>query len=186
MSRRSPPPSRVGSGTSRSRLPEPSRMARPRVLVGCFFLEANSFAKGRSPRAAFESAGVLVGPELRRDRLPAGKELATAWGLLESDGIDVVPSLFAWASPGPMVPRDDWEALASEIVDRVDTTLDGVYLQLHGSMLAEGLDDPEGELLRRVRERLRPGVPVAVSFDHHATISAAIVESVDIVTAYRT
>lgn len=161
-------------------------MARPRVLVGCFFLEANSFAAGRTTRAGFETAGVLVGEALTRDRLPAGKELAAAWDALIDAGCEIVPSLWAWAPPGPMVPRDDWEALAGEIVSRVDATLDGVYLQLHGSMLAEHLDDPEGELVMRVRARLRPGVPIAVSFDLHATISQGLVDAVSIVTAYRT
>ena len=161
-------------------------MNRPRILVGCFFLEANSFAAGRTTRAGYEAAGVLSGDALTRDRLPPGKELAAAWDVLATAGMAVVPSLFAWASPGPMMPRDDWEALAREITARADHTIDGVYLQLHGSMLAEGLDDPEGELLTRVRARLRPGVPIAVSFDHHATISAAIARAVDIVTAYRT
>jgi len=37
-----------------------------------------------------------------------------------------------------------------------------------------------------MRARLRPGVPVAVSFDCHATMSRAIAENADIVTAYRT
>jgi len=161
-------------------------MGRPRVLVGCFFLEANSFASGRTTRAGFDTAGVQVGAALTRERLPAGKELAAAWDVLTAADLEVVPALYAWSPPGPMVPRDDWEALAREIVERVDPTIDGVYLQLHGSMLAEGLDDPEGELLTRIRARLRPRVPIAVSFDHHATISAAIVSAVNIVTAYRT
>ncbi len=85
-----------------------------------------------------------------------------------------------------MVAAEDFESLAAEIVGRCDTSLDGVYLQLHGSMLAEGIDDPEGTLLARLRARLRPGVPVAVSFDCHATMSRAIAEHADIVTAYRT
>jgi microcystin degradation protein MlrC len=84
------------------------------------------------------------------------------------------------------VVREDWEALAAEIVERADAAIDAVYLQLHGSMLADGLDDPEGELLTRVRARLRQGVPVAVSFDLHATLTPALVGAVDIVTAYRT
>lgn len=161
-------------------------MSRLRVLVGCLFQEANSFAVGRTTRAGFETAGVLVGEALRRERLPAGMELAAAWDVLGAAGMDVVPSLYAWAPPGPMLPREDFEALAAEIVERTDGTIDGVYLQLHGSMLAEGLDDPEGELLGRIRTRLRPGVPVAVSLDHHATMSSAITATADIVTAYRT
>ena len=159
---------------------------RPRVLVACLFMEASSFAAGVTTRAGFETAGILVGAALRRDRLPAGKELGAAWDALVEAGIEVVPSLFAWSPPGPMVAAEDFESLAAEIVERCDTSLDGVYLQLHGSMLAEGIDDPDGTLLARLRARLRPGVPVAVSFDCHATMSQAIAQNADIVTAYRT
>jgi microcystin degradation protein MlrC len=162
------------------------RSDRARALVGTLFLESDSFAAGVTTRAGFETAGLLVGDALRRDMLPAGLELAAAWDALTEAGVDVVPSLFAWSPPGPRVAAADFAALADEIIRRCDPSLDGVYLQLHGSMLAEGVDDPEGLLLARVRDRLRPGVPVAVSFDCHATMSAAIAANADIVTAYRT
>jgi microcystin degradation protein MlrC len=53
-------------------------------------------------------------------------------------------------------------------------------------MVVDGLDDPEGELLTRIRARLRPRVPVAASFDLHATMTPAMVACLDIVTAYGT
>jgi microcystin degradation protein MlrC len=131
-------------------------------------------------------AGVLEGAALRRDRLPAGKELAAAWDVLEAAGHRVVPALFAWAPPGPPIERATFESLAAPLVDAADPSVDGVYLQLHGSMVVDGIDDPEGELLTRIRARLRPGVPIAASFDLHATMTRAMVERLDIVTAYRT
>ena len=161
-------------------------MNAPRVLVGCLFQEGNTFTPGHTTRAAFDIAGVLVGDELRRERLPAGKELAAAWDALVADGIEVVPALFAWAPPGPPIQADDYRALSAEIVDRADTSIDGVYLQLHGSMVVEGMDDPEGDLLERIRVRLRPDVPIAASFDLHATMTSAMASALDIVTAYGT
>ncbi len=158
----------------------------PRVLVGCLFLEANSFATGRTTRVGFETAGLLIGEQLTRAALPAGKELAAAWDELQAAGMSIVPSLFAWSPPGPMLTAADFETFAHAIVSRADPTIDGVYLQLHGSMLAEGHHDPEGELLSRLRRALRPGVPVAVSFDLHATMTRSITAGADIVTAYRT
>ncbi|MFO1540415.1 MAG: M81 family metallopeptidase [Chloroflexota bacterium] len=158
----------------------------PRVLVATLFQESGSFAPGRATRAAFAPAGILEGTELRRARLPGTRELGAAWDALDAAGVTVVPGLFAWAPPGPVVAHDAWEALAAAIVERADRSLDGVYLQLHGSMLTDRLGDPDGELLRRVRARLRADVPIAVSFDHHATITRAIEECASIVTAYRT
>jgi microcystin degradation protein MlrC len=156
------------------------------VLVGTLFMESDSFATGTTTLAGFETAGLMVGGDLRRDRLPPGLELAAAWDALAGAGLEIVPGLFAWAPPGPPVRAADFEALAAELVERSDTALDGVYLQLHGSMLAEGIGDPEGLLLTRIRQRVGPAVPIAVSFDCHATMSRAIAGAADIVTAYRT
>jgi microcystin degradation protein MlrC len=161
-------------------------MVASRVLVGCLFQEGDSFAAGHTTWDTFGVAGVLAGDGLRRDRLPQGKELATAWDVLEAAGIEVVPSVFGWAPPGPPVEGAAYHRLADAIVDVADERLDGVYLQLHGSMVVEGLDDPEGHLLRRVRARLRPGVPVAASFDLHATMTRTRAMALDILTAYGT
>lgn len=158
----------------------------PRVLVGCLFQEGDSFAQGHTAWDMFDIAGVLLGDELRRDRLPEGKELASAWDLLGAAGVEIVPSVFGWAPPGPPVEASAYQRLADGIVERVDVTLDGVYLQLHGSMVVNGLDDPEGQLLERIRARLRPGVPIAASFDLHATMTTARARALDILTAYGT
>lgn len=157
-----------------------------RIAVACLFLEANSFATGWTTLEQFRVAGLHVGAELRRELLPQGLELASAWDALAAAGAEVVPALFAWSPPGPMLSADAFLTLTDAIVSRVDETLDGVYLQLHGSALADGVDDPEGVLLQAVRQRLRPGVPIAISLDLHATMTPSMAGAADIVTAYRT
>ena len=49
--------------------------------------------------------------------------------------------------------------------------LDAVFLALHGAAAAEHVDDPEGAMLRRVREVVGADMPVVVSLDHHANIT---------------
>ena len=63
--------------------------------------------------------------------------------------------------------------------------LDGVYLDLHGAAMAASFPDAEGELLRRVRAVLG-GVPVTVSLDPHANLTAAMVDRCDAAVPYRT
>ncbi|KAG1186178.1 hypothetical protein G6F35_014707 [Rhizopus arrhizus] len=64
--------------------------------------------------------------------------------------------------------------------------LDGVYLDLHGAMVTEHLDDGEGELLKRVRELVGPHVPVVASLDLHANVTRAMVRHADALVCYRT
>ena len=46
--------------------------------------------------------------------------------------------------------------------------LDAVYLDLHGAMVTEHLDDGEGEILARVRKVIGKDLPLVVSLDLHA------------------
>ena len=65
------------------------------------------------------------------------------------------------------------------------TGCDGLFLDLHGGMVSEGYDDPEGELLRRVRA-IAPGLPIAVAFDFHTNLSQTTVDNATVITGYRT
>lgn len=157
-----------------------------RVLVGTFFLESNSFAKGLTGIDQFAVAGLRVGQEVTRTGLPSGGELASAWDVLESRGIEVVPALYAWSSPGPPIPAADFAEITRMLLDNVPGDIDGVYLQLHGSALAEGVDDPEGEILHGIRRLVGAHVPIAISLDCHANLTERMCAVASIVTAYRT
>ena len=63
--------------------------------------------------------------------------------------------------------------------------LDALFLDLHGAMVTEHLEDGEGELLRRIRE-LAPDLPIVAALDLHANVSRAMVEHADALVAYRT
>src|SRR4029078_6139261 len=64
--------------------------------------------------------------------------------------------------------------------------LDAVYLDLHGAMVAEHLDDGEGEILARVRKVIGKNVPLVASLDLHANVTPEMVEHADALIAYRT
>ena len=52
-------------------------------------------------------------------------------------------------------------------------------------MVTEGYDDPEGELLRRIRE-VAPDLPIAVAFEFHTNMSKATADNATVITGYRT
>jgi microcystin degradation protein MlrC len=64
--------------------------------------------------------------------------------------------------------------------------LDAVYLDLHGAMVSEHLDDGEGKILARVREVIGKELPLVVSLDLHANVTPEMVEHADALIAYRT
>src|SRR6202008_378148 len=60
----------------------------------------------------------------------------------------------------------------------------GVVLGLHGAMVAQGYDDPEGDFLSRVRAIVGPDVLVAAEFDPHSHLTAQRVANLDIMATF--
>ena len=84
--------------------------------------------------------------------------------------------------------EDAYERIVKVMVDSIAAAenLDAVYLDLHGAMVTEHLDDGEGEVLARVREAIGNDVPLVVSLDLHANVTPRMIEQSDALIAYRT
>lgn len=102
--------------------------------------------------------------------------------------IDFVPVLHANALPGGVLRRAVYDDLKAEIIAglRAAGPWDGVYLDLHGVMAVEGLDDAEADFISAVRAQIGPDPLISASYDLHGNLSAAIMEQLDLLTAYRT
>ncbi len=162
-----------------------------RVALAFFFHETNTFAPSKADLAAFELenafGGIKRGAALVRNvevNLPFAGFAKEA----RSYGWDLIPLTGAGAVPSAQVTREAYEKIAGMIIDDLKAALpvDAVYLDLHGAMVAEHLDDGEGELLRRVRAVVGAKMPVVISLDFHANVSRDMVELSDAMFIYRT
>ncbi|WP_048645573.1 M81 family metallopeptidase [Nitratireductor soli] len=163
-----------------------------RVALAGFLHETNTFAPSKATYAQFEQGGgylpISRGAEIlaRCPGVNLGISGAVAHG--EKSGWDMVPVLWTGAIPSAHVTRDAYERIAGEIVDGIAAAgrLDGICLDLHGAMVAEHLDDGEGELIARVRQAVGPDVPIAVSLDLHGNTTRQMVDAADLLVAFRT
>jgi microcystin degradation protein MlrC len=162
-----------------------------RIGVGGLHHETNSFAPQRASYERFVEADGW--PPLLRGAamLPgtAGINLAVT-GFVDAAraaGHEVVPLLWANACPSGPVTEDAFERLAATLLGDLAAAgpLDALFLDLHGAMVTEHLDDGEGELLGRIRGLL-PGLPLVAALDLHANLSEAMVARSDALVAYRT
>lgn len=163
-----------------------------RIAVGGFQHETNTFAPTKATFAHFEMAdgwpALTTGPELfeavQGINLPAAGFVDAA----RQAGHELVPLLWCSATPLAHVERDAYERIAGMMLDelRKAGSLDAIYLDLHGAMVAEHLEDGEGELLRRIRGVVGPDLPIVVSLDLHANITQAMVERATLLHAFRT
>src|SRR5258705_11912846 len=100
----------------------------------------------------------------------------------------MVPTISCRASPSAHVTKDAFERIVKAMIDGIAAAgpLDAVYLDLHGAMVTEHLDDGEGEILARVRKVIGKELPLVASLDLHANVTPEMVEHADALIAYRT
>jgi microcystin degradation protein MlrC len=164
----------------------------PRIAVGGFQHETNTFAPQKAEWADFARGGGqpphVAGPELlavmRDMNLPIAGAIAEL-GALEAEA---VPLTWCAAVPSAHVTDDAFERICALLLAELHRAgpVDGVYLCLHGAGVTESHEDAEGELLRRVRAVVGPDVPVVASLDLHANVTRAMAALSDGLVAYRT
>lgn len=163
-----------------------------RVAVAGFVHETNTFAPSMARYEDFQRGGgyrqISRGDEI--SERCAGVNLCIS-GFIDHarrSGWELVPLLWTGASPSAHVERDTYESIAGEIAERLRIAgpIDGLLLDMHGAMVAEHLDDGEGELIERLRAIVGPQVPIAVSLDLHGNVTPRMVEQSDVLVAFRT
>jgi len=163
-----------------------------RIAVGGFQHETNTFASLPATFADFEAPDAWPGLVLGGALLDAvrGINLPAAGFVEESQRLGWRPVPLCWCSaqPSGRVTRDAYERVSALLLERLAAagSLDGVYLDLHGAMVAEHVDDADGELLARVRRCVGPEVPIVASLDFHANVSPRMVITADALVGYRT
>ncbi len=162
-----------------------------RIAVGGFHHETNTFAPRKTTLDDFRHSasyphmprgGDLPGA-VKGQNLPIAGFIDQALAL----GHEILPTIWAGASPAAEVRDDAFEEILSIMLEDLKAALpvEGVYLCLHGAMVTESHDDGEAEILSRVRA-LVGDVPIVASLDFHANVSAEMVELATAITVFRT
>jgi len=163
-----------------------------RIAVGGFQHETNTFAPQRATWADFERAdawpGFIRGPELIEAVEGYNIPIAGAVEALQSLGHELVPLCWCSAPPSSYVERDAYEKVAAAMLEDLAAAgpLDGIYLDLHGAMVAEHYEDGEGELLRRIRDVVGTQIPIVTSLDYHTNLTPEMVRYASAMIGYRT
>lgn len=177
------------SGRSR---PRPLRIAFGRIAQ-----ETNALSPVLTETSDFRAMHFVEGQELLsvcgpdREEAPGFVKNAELSGFVtrarKLGGIELVPTLSAWAVPGGPLSPACFEELTSALLARLRAAgpLDAVFLSLHGSMGVVGDRDPETTLLRRVREAVGE-IPIAATLDLHANLTRARIETGVLFFAYHT
>ncbi len=159
-----------------------------RVAIIGFLHESNTFASSPTTIREFQSSFLSLGQDVVTQWGDAHHEIG---GMLEGTGrenFDIIPIIGAWGTPGGVLTRETYEEIWQliEAGVRAAGRLDGILLALHGSMVAEHLASADGETCSRLRRLVGPHVPIVMTLDMHANISAPMISETDATLCYKT
>lgn len=159
-------------------------MGKKRILAGGIAQESHSFNPTLATRAQFDT---FSGPDAVAQARGTNSTLGGVVDAAEAAGAELVlPTLFRAQSGGPVE-----EAVYQEVREIMCEAaraggFDALVLPLHGGMLTPTLSDPEGDLMRALRDIVGPAVPITTAFDLHAHVTSKTITPCDFLTGYKT
>jgi microcystin degradation protein MlrC len=164
----------------------------PRIAIAGFQHETNSHGIGRAGLEEFAMADswprLLGGAEVLSETLGMNLPIAGFAAAALTGGAELCPILWCAAEPSGPVTDAAFEIIAGRIVEGLRNAgrIDAIYLDLHGAMITDSDPDGEGRLLALVRDLVGPHMPIAVSLDMHANVSAQMMDLADVLCIYKT
>jgi microcystin degradation protein MlrC len=161
-----------------------------RIVTGSICHETSTFTPVTTTWKSYhnERFGYLHGDEVfakfRGTNTPIGGFLEGA----EKHDFELIPTIFANAHPSGPTPRGIFDTILDDLLTGITAAgqIDGVLLELHGAMVAEGIDDGEGHILGAVRELVGSEVPILAQLDIHSNVSRRMIEMADVLIGRET
>jgi len=146
-----------------------------RLFTGGISTETNSF----SPLPTGLSAFRIGDTDNSLVRHAAEESKARGWTHIRG--------MVAEAHPGAVTPRAVYEELRDRLVADVSAALplDIVLVDVHGGMVADGYDDPEGDLFEHVRAICGPATVIGARLDPHSHLSPAMLAGANLLCFYK-
>ena len=164
----------------------------PRIAVGAFQHETNTFAPTRARFEHFEKGGgwpgLTRGPKIFETVAGMNIPITGFIDAARSLRWEMAPLTYAQASPSAQVTDSAFERIAGMLIEDLKAArgIDALYLDLHGAAVIESFEDGEGELLRRIRALVGSDLPLVASLDLHANVTPEMMKHADLLVSYRT
>lgn len=163
----------------------------PRIAVCGIDLESNAFSPSAS-EADFRNLCYLEGDEIladaRSDSPRSIADVAGFVGTMDATGPwEPVPLVYTHCHPWGPADQGFFNRTVAQIADGIAANpVDAVFVANHGAMLTTKSMDPDGDFLERLRDTVGPDIPIVVTLDLHANVSARMAEAADVLIAYQT
>ena len=156
----------------------PGSRPLPRIAIAGLGIESSTFSPALTDEAAFHArygdSVFTIYPFMATDS-PLRKR--AVWIL----------TVVGHSLPGGAVTREAYELLMGKMLDSLKKNgpYDGLYFDIHGAMSVVGLDDPEGDMIERIRGVVGKGTVISTSMDLHGNVTKRLAQNTDLITVYR-
>jgi len=150
----------------------------PRIAIAGIAIECSTFSPAKTVEADFS--------------ISKAEEVFSRYDFLAPDSVlrqkaHWLPAMYSRATPGGIVTRETYESLVNQTLEELKKNLpyDALYFDIHGAMSVEGLDDPEGDLILRIKKVIGSKPLISTCMDLHGNVSPRLAENTDLITCYR-
>ena len=151
---------------------------KPRIAIAGLAIESSTFSPAKTVESDFKA---------RFD-----EDVFSFYPFLEKDStlrnkVNWIPTLRGHALPGGIVTKETYESLVNKTLEKLEKNLpyDGLFFDIHGAMSVEGIDDPEGDFIKKVRQVVGYDTVISTSMDLHGNVSYNLAKETDLITCYR-
>lgn len=150
----------------------------PKIAIAGLAIESSTFSPAKTQEEAFH-------PRYKNGVFFEYPFLAETAALRKR--AEWVPTLRGHALPGGIVTREAYESLVGKTLKLLKENLpyDGLFFDIHGAMSVEGIDDPEGDFIIRIREVIGKEAMISTVMDLHGNVSQRLAEHTDLMTCFR-
>lgn len=150
----------------------------PRIAIAGLAIESSTFSPARTEAAAFhakEGEAVFDLYPFLSETHPNRKR--ASW----------YPTIKGHALPGGRVTRQAYDSLMNATLKKLSENLpyDGLFFDIHGAMSVEGIEDPEGDMIAKIRAVVGTETLISTSMDLHGNVSQRLAYHTDLITCYR-
>ena len=137
---------------------------KPKIAIAGLAIESSTFSPAKTEASAFlarQGAKVF-------DYYPFLSEESP-----QRNAADWAPTLRGHALPGGIVTKKAYDSLVGKTLSLLEKELplDGLFFDIHGAMSVEGVDDPEGDFIKKVRDLIGTQTLISTSMDLHGNVS---------------
>jgi len=150
----------------------------PRIAIAGIGIESSTFSPAQTHEEAFHAR--------------VGDSIFNRYSFFDADSdirkrAEWIPTLLGKSLPGGITTKEAYESMVSKTLKMLKENgpYDGLFFDIHGAMSVVGLEDAEGDLIKRIREVIGSNVLISTSMDLHGNVSEALAEHSDLITCYR-